>query len=169
MENKPKCSLILTTYNNVSYLECSLNSILKQDQLPDEIIVADDGSKKDTEEFITNFNKKCPVPVVHVWHSDEGFQLSKIRNRAIKQAQHPYIIQTDGDLFFHKRFIKDHIKFARKGYFTRGGRTLLNDSDTQKTITSNTLHLETSKVGKIASYYSIPLLRDLFCLLSLPK
>jgi glycosyltransferase involved in cell wall biosynthesis len=40
-----KIALIVTTYNNPPMLEMNLKSILKQTQMPDEILIADDGFK----------------------------------------------------------------------------------------------------------------------------
>ena len=53
-----KCSLIITTYNWPEALELSLNSALNQTILPNEIIVADDGSTNDTKKLIQKFQKK---------------------------------------------------------------------------------------------------------------
>lgn len=44
-----------------------------------EVIVADDGSGKETEKVVQQFQKQAPVPVRHVWHEDLGFRLAGIR------------------------------------------------------------------------------------------
>ena len=50
-------SVIITTYNNPNFLEQCLNSFLTQKDKNFEIIVADDGSTKDTEKLIKNIMK----------------------------------------------------------------------------------------------------------------
>ena len=53
-----KTSLIIATYNWPAALELVLLSLLKQSRLPDEIIIADDGSTKETKQLIEGYNNK---------------------------------------------------------------------------------------------------------------
>ena len=52
-----KIALLISTYNWVEALDLVLKSILNQTRLPDEILIADDGSKENTKELIDNFKK----------------------------------------------------------------------------------------------------------------
>jgi glycosyltransferase involved in cell wall biosynthesis len=136
------CTLLISTYNWPEALSLCLESVLKQTILPLEIIIADDGSTDDTAELIEAFRKKSPVPVFHVWHPDEGFQLAKIRNRAIANASCPYIIQIDGDLILHRNFIKDHLRIREEGYFVSGSRVLLSQKTTRSLIEHNSIDIQ---------------------------
>jgi len=120
-----KVSLIISTYNWPEALGICLESILKQSRMPDEIIIADDGSANDTFNLIQAYKTKFPINLNHVWHLDRGFQLSAIRNKAIIVSDFEYIIQIDGDLILHKDFILDHIALAMPGGFVSGSRILL--------------------------------------------
>jgi glycosyltransferase involved in cell wall biosynthesis len=82
--------------------------------LPDEVIIADDGSTVETKNTVEEFKKICPIPIHHVWHEDNGFRLAEIRNKAIIKAQFDYIIQIDGDVILHKKFIQDYKNIAKK-------------------------------------------------------
>ncbi len=119
-------SLIIATYNWPEALELTLLSALNQSLLPDEIIVADDGSTDETRKLIESFQSKAQVPIVHVWHEDEGFRLAKIRNRAIAVSKGEYIIQVDGDIILHPDFVKDHVSFAKRGSYVSGSRVNMN-------------------------------------------
>jgi len=119
------CSLIITTYNWKEALELVLLSALKQSAMADEIIIADDGSSTSTKELIEIFTKNSNIPVIHSWQEDDGFRAAQSRNRAIAKASGEYIVLIDGDMVLHKDFIKDHLNFAKKGYFVQGGRVLL--------------------------------------------
>lgn len=121
-----KVSLIITTYNWKEALEIALLSAFKQSVLPDEIIVADDGSTKETRELVENLQKKTSVPICHSWQEDNGFRLARSRNRAIVRAKSEYIILVDGDVVLEEHFIEDHLKFQRPGYFIQGTRVLLD-------------------------------------------
>jgi glycosyltransferase involved in cell wall biosynthesis len=128
---KAACSIIISTYNWPAALRLCLHSVLKQSVLPSEIIIADDGSREETRALIERFAKNSMIPIIHVWHPDEGFQLAKIRNRAIAKASQPYIIQIDGDLILHPHFIEDHLHLRENGYFVSGSRVLLSAETSQ--------------------------------------
>ena len=121
-------SLIITTYNWHEALELVLLSVLRQKQLPDEVLIADDGSSDTTALLIKDFKKKFPIPITHVWHSDKGNRKSKILNKTIVKAQGDYIIQVDGDIILHSSFVKDHLQLAQKGCFLYGSRANIKES-----------------------------------------
>lgn len=120
-----QASLIITTYNHPQALERCLHYVAQQQVLPMEIIIADDGSTLSTKAVIDRYARACPVPVIHIWQQDDGFRLSQIRNKAIARASGRYIIQIDGDVLVHPKFIYDHLRMAREGYFVVGSRVRL--------------------------------------------
>ncbi len=120
-----KCSLIICTYNWPEALKMVLLSALEQSVVPNEIIIADDGSEKSTEIVIREFAKKTSIPLVHSWQKDEGCRIPHSRNRAISKSKFEYIIMIDGDTVLHEDFIKDHKKFGQKGFYIQGSRVLL--------------------------------------------
>jgi len=120
-----KTTLIITTYNWKEALEAVLKSVLRQSNLPDEVIIADDGSRTDTRELIQQFQLSFPIPLIHSWHEDNGFQLAKSRNRAIAKASGEYLIMIDGDIVLDKDFITSHKQSAKKNQFVQGGRVLV--------------------------------------------
>lgn len=123
-----KCSLITPTYNWPEALELLLLSILNQSKLPDEVIIGDDGSDENTRSLIKHFQQKFPVPLIHIWHEDNGNRKPRMMNKAIAQAKYEYIIEIDGDIIMHKDFIKDHLRFAEKGYYLFGSRVNIQAS-----------------------------------------
>jgi glycosyltransferase involved in cell wall biosynthesis len=129
-----KTSLIITTYNRKDALELVLISVKRQTNLPEEVIVADDGSGEDTRQLIEQYQKSFPVPLIHCWHEDLGFRLSTIRNSAISMAKYEYIIMIDGDIVLPKNFIRAHKAHAWKGQFIQGSRLLLLKKQTEKML-----------------------------------
>ncbi|NRA92054.1 MAG: glycosyltransferase family 2 protein [Psychroserpens sp.] len=115
-------SLIISTYKWPEALELVLNSALDQTQLPDEIIIADDGSTDKTKNLIASYVPKFKIPLIHVWHEDDGFRKSVILNKAIAKAKGDYIIQADGDCILHRNFVQDHLAFAAKDTYLFGSR-----------------------------------------------
>ncbi|MFH2122622.1 MAG: glycosyltransferase family 2 protein [Pseudomonadota bacterium] len=129
-----RTSLIITTYNWKEALELSLLSVFKQSHLPNEIIIADDGSDNNTQETIERLTKKSPVPLVHSWQRNKGFRLARSRNKAIAKATGDYLILIDGDIVLEQHFIADHILAAQAGFFVQGSRVLLDQKTTQQAL-----------------------------------
>jgi glycosyltransferase involved in cell wall biosynthesis len=120
----PRITLIITTYNWPAALDLTLRSVARQSMLPDEIIVADDGSATPTREVVTQWQERLKAPLIHVWQADEGFRLARSRNRAIVAAHGDYLVIVDGDMVLHRHFIADHARAARHGSFIQGVRLL---------------------------------------------
>lgn len=134
MKTSTKSSLIISTYNWPEALRLCLLSVKEQSVLPDEVIIADDGSTEETIDIIESIRPAFPVRIVHIWHKDEGFQLSKIRNKAIATSSYDYIIQIDGDLILHKHFIKDHLNLSKRGSFITGSRVLMSQQLSERLL-----------------------------------
>ena len=124
-----KLTLIITTYNWPESLLLVLESIRYQTVLPDEIIIADDGSTGETKNLIFNFNKNFGLNIIHSWQDDIGFRASRSRNNAIFKSSGDYIIIIDGDTILHSKFVQDHIEHSKPGYFIQGTRTLLSEKE----------------------------------------
>lgn len=122
MKSKISSSLIISTYNWSSALKLVLESVLHQNKLPDEVIIADDGSREDTTVLINEYKQIFPIPLIHVWHEDDGFQKASILNKAIAKSKGEYIIQIDGDCILHDSFVLDHLQFAQKETYLFGSR-----------------------------------------------
>ena len=120
-----KTSIIVSTYNWPQALQICLGSILKQTVLPDEIVIADDGSTGETRRLIEEMQDKSNVPIAHVWHEDTGFRRTTIMNKAIARASGDYILQVDGDVILSPHFVSDHLELAEKNYFVCGSRVKL--------------------------------------------
>ncbi|NTU98366.1 MAG: glycosyltransferase [Chlorobiaceae bacterium] len=126
---KPKgpksCSLVITTYNWPEALDLTLRSAFSQSEPPSEIIIADDGSTRETAALVESYRNAAGIPLHHIWQADLGYRLAASRNRAIAFAQCEYIVIVDGDMVLQRHFIHDHKRSARKGSFIQGSRVLL--------------------------------------------
>ena len=125
-------ALLITTYNAPRDLQLILNSVAAQSMQPDEIIIADDGSRDETRQMIESFRPTFGTRLKHIWQPDEGFRASAIRNKAIAAATADYLIMVDGDVILHRHFIRDHVKFARPGTFVAGKRSKLSPEVSEK-------------------------------------
>ncbi|GAB2697352.1 glycosyltransferase family 2 protein [Mucilaginibacter koreensis] len=144
---KSKCSLLISTYNWPAALALCLQSVAGQTQLPDEVIIADDGSGQETTALIKQFQAGFPVPLYHVWHKDEGFRKTIILNKAVSRSQSDYVIQIDGDVILNRHFIADHLYIREPGTFIRGTRGMLTAGKTQALLQQGRAQLNAFSAG----------------------
>jgi len=129
-----KISLAILTYNWPEALERVLESVAVQHRMPDEILIADDGSRPDTAEVVARWQRALPVPVRHLWQEDRGFRAARCRNRAIAASRGDYVILLDGDMILHPEFIGDHERLAEPGFFLQGGRLKATVAESQRLL-----------------------------------
>jgi glycosyltransferase involved in cell wall biosynthesis len=115
-------SLIITTYNWPQALDLVLTSVARQTRMPDEVIVADDGSGEETARLVASWATRLGAPLQHVWQENRGFRAGRSRNRGIAAARGEYVIAVDGDMVLHEQFVADHENVAERGWFVQGVR-----------------------------------------------
>lgn len=116
-----KTSVIFTTYNSPVWLEKVLWGFFTQTYRDFEIVIADDGSRDETRQLIERLSASSPMPIRHVWQPDDGFQKSRILNKAIAAAKGDYLIFTDGDCIPREDFVAEHLRHAEEGCYLSGG------------------------------------------------
>jgi glycosyltransferase involved in cell wall biosynthesis len=129
-----KLTLIITTYNWPQSLLLVIKSVNLQSVLPDEVIIADDGSSEETKDLISHCNKVYDLKIIHSWQEDIGFRAARSRNNAISKSNGDYIVLIDGDTILHTNFIEDHISNSEPGFFVQGTRVLLSKQQTKKAL-----------------------------------
>jgi len=152
---KIKVSLIITTYNWPEALLLVLKSIEKQSINPAEIIIADDGSRKETANIIKKFSRKTKINIIHSWQEDIGYRLSMSRNKAIAKSKCEYIVMIDGDMILHPNFIEDHINFSKPGTFVQGVRAKIAGSKSNEILKNGSIFFKTFDIGLKSRRYSI--------------
>ncbi|SZD73707.1 Chondroitin polymerase [Candidatus Ornithobacterium hominis] len=114
-------SIIISTYNQPKWLEKVLWGYHVQSFGNFELIVADDGSGEQTRALISQIKPLLNYELKHVWHPDDGFQKTKILNKAILASAADYLIFSDGDCIPRKDFVETHINQRAEGRFLSGG------------------------------------------------
>lgn len=164
MRKQITSALLISTYNWPEALDLALSSVLIQTEMPDEILIADDGSTESTKLVIEKYKKIFKIPIIHIWQEDKGFRLAKIRNKAIAKAKSDYIIQIDGDIILNKYFIQDHKKFAIPGTFVRASRIYIDESFSKKLLkkTATKISAFNKSISNFYSALRIPFLWSFF-------
>ncbi len=165
------CALMITTYNRSDALQRVLESTHQQSVQPNVILIADDGSDGETRALINSFKDLfAPIPLIHLWQPDKGFRVARIRNEALRAAQKvDYIIQIDGDMVLHSQFIGDHLAVAQKGYFVRGNKYMLSESETQDVLLNGNNIIASFNIpfSKTPKAVQIPILRNIVNVLNI--
>ena len=91
MVNKDSVSVIITTYNRKKLIGRALDSVLAQTRPPDEIILIDDGSSDNTDQYI----KENYPHIKYIWQENHG--ISKARNIGISLTNSTWIAFLDSD------------------------------------------------------------------------
>ena len=88
---KPKVSVIITTYNRPNYLEEAVKSVVNQTFQDFEILIIDDGSKEKYAKDVVNKYEKC----LYFFKNNGG--VSSARNYGINKSKGDYIAFLDDD------------------------------------------------------------------------
>ena len=120
-------SVIVTTYNRPSSLLLSVLSLAQQERLPDEIVIADDGSGAETAEVVRRLREEAPCSVIHAWQDDLGWRVAAARNNGVRLSSGEYLIFIDGDVLVERGFVAAHVWRAAQGTFLLGNALRLSE------------------------------------------
>jgi len=90
---RPLISVVLPTYNQSSYLEASLRSILAEKRYPIEIIVVDDGSTDNTSDVLARFSEDPHLKIIR----QENAGVSAALNTGFSAAKGSFLTWTSSD------------------------------------------------------------------------
>src|SRR5262252_1424842 len=82
-----RLALIINTADQPEYLQRVLRAVDVQTSLPEEVLLADDGSADDTREVFARWKPRPNLRREHVWQEKAGFRRARILNLAVAQAQ----------------------------------------------------------------------------------
>ena len=92
-----RLSVIISTYNQLQWLEKVIWGYIAQTHQDFELVIADDGSREDTRQMIERLQRATDLTIRHVWHEDIGFRKCTILNRAIERAESDYLVFSDAE------------------------------------------------------------------------
>jgi glycosyltransferase involved in cell wall biosynthesis len=115
-------SVVIAFYNNYPLLEMILRSLSAQFDGSFDVIIADDGSRREVVDRLNASRHRYPFTISHVWQDDLGFRKNRILNRAVMQSSSEYLVFIDGDCVPQQHFIEDHREQARRGTCLCGRR-----------------------------------------------
>lgn len=130
----PRVGFVVLTYNRSDALLAVLRALAPQCPRDAVVVIADDGSRSEHVAALRAGLPRFACRVVHAWHPDEGFTVSRARNLGANQADVDYLVFIDGDCMPTPHFVRQHLALARRGHFVNGSRVLLSEWLTQQVL-----------------------------------
>jgi glycosyltransferase involved in cell wall biosynthesis len=122
MGHKPLLSLVIAVYNKPEILRLVLAACARQSFTGFETIVADDGSGPAVREVVAEAQRRCALPLTHLWQEDRGWRKNTMLNNAVRASRSDYLVFTDGDCLPSRHFLRDHWNEREKGKLLIGRR-----------------------------------------------
>ena len=119
-------SLIISFYNQAGPLELVLASLEQQLFKDFEVIIADDGSSKESTERLNTLIDRSDLEFKYVHQEDKGFRRSKILNKAVMECDAEYLMFIDPDCILHPRCMEEHFRYREKKVVIAGRRVDLS-------------------------------------------
>jgi len=94
MQNTPKVSVVIPSYNSAKYITETIESILTSTYQDYEIVIVDDGSTDNTKKIVEDLKKRSDK-IQYLYQTNKG--LPAARNCGIKSAKGEYILPLDAD------------------------------------------------------------------------
>jgi len=139
-------SVIIVSAGAKDYINSCLDSLLKQSQLPSEIMVMDNSSRPD---FAQEINKLYPS--VKIYSSANNLFYTGALNKGIHLAQGEFILCLNDDLVLDKKFIQE----ALSGFRVKEKIGLVSGKilrENRKTLDSTGLSLSVWRTAKERGY-----------------
>ena len=108
-EKMPKVSVIIPAYNAMSYLPQTLESVLNQTYQDFEVIIVDDGSTDNVEDWI---KKVTDSKVKYISQQNQGPAVA--RNTGITNSKGTYIAFLDADDLWHPQKLEKQVDILDK-------------------------------------------------------
>lgn len=147
-------TLVVSFYNKIEYLRLIVAALERQSFKDFEVIIADDGSRKEVVDEVGKMMEQCELSIQHVWHEDKGFRKTKIFNEAIRQSRSSYLIFMDGDCVPHWKFVEEHYKNREPRVLLAGRRVYLSEK------MSSRLRVNKIQSGYLERAFQFELLAD---------
>jgi glycosyltransferase domain-containing protein len=138
MNNQPKISVVIPTYNRPHLIGRAVKSVLNQTYKNIEIIIIDGSTNDETEEVIQPYLTDSRINYIHQkeihTRTDRRF-IAKARNKGIKAAKGKYIAVLDDDDFWcNNEKLEKQINFFKElpDYVVSGGGIIVVNEKNQE-------------------------------------
>jgi GT2 family glycosyltransferase len=121
-------TVIVSTFEWPQALDAVLRGLAGQSDSRFDVVVADDGSTRETLETVAGWESAFGARLIHAWQPDEGFRLARVRNLGAAHARGSSLVFVDGDCIPRRHFVAAIRRATMPGWFLAGTRLQLSDS-----------------------------------------
>ncbi len=125
---QPAVSIILPVFNRLKYLRESIDSVFNQSFRDWELLIADDGSGQETQDYLRTLDDRLRVKVIWLPHSGNP---AAVRNAALREATGEYVAFLDSDDIWLPEKLRTQIAMLRSHEdraWSYTGFTLIDES-----------------------------------------
>ena len=115
---KPLVSIITCSWNREKYLKVLAKSLKNQSFKNFEWIIANDGSKDNTDNFIRKFSKTVNFRITYI-NSNLRVGKAKLTNIMMSKIKGKYTIECDSDDHFLKNSIENLLKITKENNYNK--------------------------------------------------
>ncbi len=108
----PTASVIIPVYNRVNRLAVTLAGFVAQTTLPEEIVIADDGSEEDVSAVVERYSDLLPLRYVR--RGRDGFGAGQARNLGAEATHSDVLIFIDSDCIPAPDLVERHLSWHRR-------------------------------------------------------
>ena len=94
LEDLPKVSIIMTSYNTANYINKAIDSVINQCLINYELIIIDNASTDNTKSKLKKYNNNSNVKIIY---NKENYKQGYARNQGIEKSTGKYIFFVDSD------------------------------------------------------------------------
>src|SRR5690348_7468562 len=105
-------SIILPVFNRLHYLRAAVDSVLAQTFQDWELIIADDDSGAETQQYMRDLSASAGPRVKVLWLKHLG-NPDAVRNMALREVQAPYVAFLDSDDLWRPRKLQAQLESMR--------------------------------------------------------
>ncbi len=134
-------SVIVSSYNQPNSLDLVLAAFASQADPDFEMVVADDGSERDTVELVEAFKKTAPFDLKIARQEHTTFRKASALNLAVRESSGEQLIFCDGDCVPFRDFTAVHRAHFQPDGYAAGGYIFLTEAE------SRSLSPESVKAG----------------------
>lgn len=103
-------SLVILSYNRKEYLERSLRSLFLNTRFPHQIIIMDDGSDEETQDYIYSLVKDGRISTALFNTQQRNLGLGIAVNRGFEIAGGDYLLKLDSDLEYEPGWLTEVVR-----------------------------------------------------------
>lgn len=106
-----KCAIIIISFNQLKYTKGCVDSIVKNTNYPYRILIIDNGSDKETIEYLQSLEKQNIADVIF---SQENLGWVKAVNKGIAACNLPYVCVMNNDVLAYPNWLSQMVEVAQK-------------------------------------------------------